>query len=277
MNVQELFTSNLSMIDRIIRIVCRRAGVFGADQEDFASQAKLRIIEDDYAVLRKYEGRSSLESYLTIVIQRMLADARISARGRFRASAEAQRLGPIGVLLEKLVLRDGRSLDDAMPHLRAVDPNATRESMTKTLGRLPERSVRPRDVELDGVEEVVAGSEPADARVVASEVRRLAHRAETTLRHQLAMLPAVDRSLIRFHFGEEMTLAEIARVMQLPQRPLYRRLESLLQQLRDALTSAGIDRRTAAELVESEKEEMDFGLREREKRDSSPVHQVEET
>jgi len=277
MHSQDLFAANLPLIERIITIVCRRAGVFDADQEDFASQVKLWLIEDDYAVMRKYEGRSSLESYLTVVIQRMLADARTSARGRFRASTEAQRLGSWAVLLEKLVIRDGRSIEEALPHLRAVDPSSTPEQIAETLRRLPERTIRPRDIELDGVDEVVAGGEPADARAVAADVRRLAQRAEQTMRQELAMLPPADRALIRFHFGEEMTVAEIARVMQLPQRPLYRRLESLLQQLRAALASAGIDRRTAADLVDSEKEEMDFGLRGVENDAAQPVHQVEET
>jgi hypothetical protein len=32
-----LFESNLELIDRVIGKVCRRAGMFGADAEDFAS------------------------------------------------------------------------------------------------------------------------------------------------------------------------------------------------------------------------------------------------
>lgn len=275
MTPQDFFTANLPLIERVIAIVCRRAGVLGADRDDFASHVKLRIIDDDYAVIRKYEGRSSFESYLTVVIQRMLADGRIEARGRFRPSSVANRLGPLAILLEKLVVRDRRRLDEAMPHLRAVDATATPEQLLETLKQLPERPARPREVAIDGVEEIVPGVDAADARAIAADVQRLARRAEQTLRQEMAQLPPADRALIRFHFAEEMTVAEIARVLQTPQRPLYRRLESLLQQLRGALTSAGIDRRVVADLVDSGQEELDFGLTEKNR--STPVHHMEET
>ena len=34
--------------------------------------------------------------------------------------------------------------------------------------------------------------------------------------------------LIRFRFGSSMSIADISRILRLPQRPLYRRLEALL-------------------------------------------------
>jgi hypothetical protein len=58
-----------------------------------------------------------------------------------------------------------------------------------------------------------------------------------------------------------MSLADVARITQLPQRPLYRRLASLLVQLRRALADAGIDRAAAVGLIgQNETNEMDFGL-----------------
>src|SRR3954466_2259533 len=128
MQLQDLFEANLGTIERVISIVCWRARLFGPDAEDFASEAKLALIENDYAVLAKYEGRSSLDTFLTVVIQRLLADSRTKAKGRWHASTEASRLGPAAVLVETLILRDGRSLDEAMPHIQATHPELTRES-----------------------------------------------------------------------------------------------------------------------------------------------------
>src|SRR5688500_2017196 len=116
MNAKELFEANLGELERVTAIVGRRALLSVPDPGDFASEAKLARIEEDYAVLRKWEGRSSLDTFLTVVVQRLLADARTRARGRWHASAEAQRLGPTAVLLETLVRRGGRTLDEAMPH-----------------------------------------------------------------------------------------------------------------------------------------------------------------
>jgi len=260
MNASDLFAANLGLIDRIIGIVCRRAGLFGADAEDFASEAKLALIEEDYAILRKYEGRSSLETYLTVVIRRLLADMRTRTKGRWHASSEAERLGPVAVALETLVRRDGRTLDEALTHIRAADAGVTREMLGEMLRRLPERTGRPRAVDLEGIAHGIAGGETADARAVAGDLHRLSAIAGNALRELLAELPAEDRVLLRLRYGSEMTIADISRMMRLPQRPLYRRLEWLLARLRGALTGAGIDRKAAAELVGSDATEMDFGL-----------------
>lgn len=260
MNARDLFTANLGLIDRIIGIVCRRAGLFGADAEDFASETKLALIEDDYAVLRKYEGRSSLETFLSVVIRRLVADSRTRAKGRWHASSEAQRLGSTAVLLETLVRRDGRTLDEALTHIRAVHANVTREELEQILRRLPERTARPRAVEFDGIANAVSGGESADARAIAGDMHRLSAVAGQALRGLLAELPAEDRVLLRLRYGSEMSIADISRMMRLPQRPLYRRLEWLLARLRNALTDAGIDRKTAAELVGSDASDLNFGL-----------------
>src|SRR5947208_3040379 len=41
------------------------------DVEDFASWVKLRLIDGDYAVIRKFQGRCSPATYLTVVIRRL--------------------------------------------------------------------------------------------------------------------------------------------------------------------------------------------------------------
>ncbi|MFL6247492.1 MAG: sigma-70 family RNA polymerase sigma factor [Thermoanaerobaculia bacterium] len=261
MTPKDLFETSLGVIDRVIAIVCRRAHLFGPDAEDFASEVKLALIEDDYAILRKYEGRSSLDTFLTVVIQRMLADARTRAKGRWHASTEAQRGGPTAVLLETLVRRDGRSLDEALPLVRAIDPRVTREALASMLEHLPARMGRPRTVAIEAIGDVIPGGEAADARVLARDTERTSNAAAATLRAFMSHLAAEDRVLIRLHYVSGMSVADVARITQLPQRPLYRRLESLLVQLRRALAEAGIDRRAAAELVgQSEVIEMDFGL-----------------
>lgn len=261
MQPRELFEANLGTIERVIAIVCHRARLYGADAEDFASEVRLSLIENDYEILGKYEGRSSLDTFLTVVIQRLLADARTRAKGRWHASTEAQRIGPIGVQLELLVRRDGRSLDEALPHIRAVDPDITREALAVMLDRLPERVGRPRVVDLEPIGHAIAGGESADARAIDGDRQRASDVAGNTIRELLQALPSDDRLLIRLRFASDMTIADISRMMRLPQRPLYRRLESLLVRLRGALVDAGVDGSTVDELVGGAfGKEMDFGL-----------------
>src|SRR5260221_13711456 len=107
MNPGDLFRANLSLIDRTIDRICRRSRLFGPDAEDFASDVRLALIADDYAVLGKWEQRSALATFLAVVVQRMLADHRVKAYGRRHPAAEPQRLGEAGVALDGLP-RSGR-------------------------------------------------------------------------------------------------------------------------------------------------------------------------
>src|SRR5687767_9861715 len=92
------FEENLGAIERAIARVCREARLDGADAEDFASSVRLALLADDCAILRKFEGRSSMPTYLTIVVRRLLFDE-LRATGRWYASSEAQRRGPVAVQL----------------------------------------------------------------------------------------------------------------------------------------------------------------------------------
>src|ERR1043165_8030166 len=125
MDCQELLRSTLPFVERLARFVCRNAHVVGADVEDFASTVKLALIEDDYSILRAWEGRSSLATYLTVIMQRLLANERFRTLGRWRPSAEATRLGDAAVQLEMLLVRDERTLADAIPIVRALDATLT--------------------------------------------------------------------------------------------------------------------------------------------------------
>jgi RNA polymerase sigma factor (sigma-70 family) len=260
MRPQDLLEANLPLVNTIIGRVCRRSRLIGAAAEDFASTVKIALIENDYALLRDAAQRSSLPAYLTVVIQRMAVDERFRAFGRWQPSAAARAMGETGMLAETLLGRDRRSMDEALPLLRAVDPSITRERLQQIAAALPERPPRPRAVELDAGFERFASPESADARAIAGEAARIAFRTSTTVRAALDALPAEDQALIRLRFGSSMSIADISRMLRLPQRPLYRRLESLLSSLRSALGDAGIGAADVEELIGSPAAEMRFGL-----------------
>jgi RNA polymerase sigma factor (sigma-70 family) len=257
----ELFRANLSLVDRVITGVCRRAGLRDADAEDFASTAKLALMENDYAILRTYEGRSSLGTFLTIVVQRLLSRERARMWGRWHSSAEAERLGPAAVLLEKLLVRDGRSIDEAMPLVRALDPSLDRTAVQELAARLPSRAPRARLVPLPDTEDQFEAAERTDQRVREADARETSERAARVVRETLAVLPLEDRMLMRFRFGAELSIADTARLLGVPQRPLYRRIEVLLRQLREALEREGVDAALVADVISAAGSEgMDFGL-----------------
>jgi len=260
MNPADLFRANLALIDRTIDRVCRRSRLFGPDAEDFASEVRLTLMSDDYAVLRKWEQRSSLATFLTVVVQRMLADLRVKAYGRWHPSAEAQRLGESAMVLERMIRRDRRTIEEAVPLVRTIDPSLTRAEIETMARRLPPRSERPRAVDVDDTaERAFVSRDGADARALGGERAELSARTSSIMRDTLAGMTAEDRTILRFHYGSSMTLADIARALRVPQRPLYRRIERLHNVLRDALAGAGIDGSLIGELIGAADAEMDFG------------------
>jgi RNA polymerase sigma-70 factor, ECF subfamily len=74
--------------------VCREVRLDGAAAEDFASSLRLAFLKDDCAILRSFEGRSSLPSFLTIVVRRLFIDERrLEGRWVFVGGSTAARTG----------------------------------------------------------------------------------------------------------------------------------------------------------------------------------------
>ncbi|HEV7766129.1 MAG TPA: hypothetical protein VGQ76_14085 [Thermoanaerobaculia bacterium] len=262
MNPQTLFESSLDTIEKTIALVCRRGRLRGADAEDFASSVRIALLENDCAILRKHSGISSLGAYLAVVIDRMLSDGRARTMGRFYASAEATRLGPAAVMLELLVRRDRRPFEEALPILRASFAEVTRQDAERMLQRLPERTPRLQFIDLEDVDLPLAAPAGADQHAIELEQQRLSRQTARILRDTLASFSLEDRTMLRLHYGMSQSIADVSRMMRLPQRPLYRRLEHTLAQLRGALEKAGIDARSIPDLLAGALgDDFDFGLR----------------
>ena len=118
MNHQRLFTDNLELIERLVRISGRRHHLSPVEQQDFAGYVNLELLKDDCATLRKFQNRSSWWTYLATVVEKLALDFLIQRWGRWRPSAMAEKLGPVAVILDRLVHRDGHPLEEAMEILR---------------------------------------------------------------------------------------------------------------------------------------------------------------
>ena len=248
MTREELFLAELPLIERVIAWVCARRSLRGADAEDFAQTVKTRLIENDYEILGKYQGRSSLKTFLTVVVNRMYLDFQNRRLGKWRPSAAARREGPLAMRLERLIHRDGLTFDEACGELLS-DPRepTTREELHALSLRLPWRpSRRPK----------TSVGEPSHHEDGARELERaerqaLANRTFCVIRRWLDALPPPDRLFMRLQFESRFTIAEAARRLGLEQKPLYRRSLDLLAELRKQLEAEGIGVREAQELLET--------------------------
>ena len=236
----DLYLANADVIERAIASVCRRNHVFGVDAEDFASTARVHLIEDDHAVLRRFEGRSSLPTYLVVVVSRQFQDWRNAKWGKWRPSAEARRLGPTAVRLETLTVRDSLSLDEAYELLRTkYQIPESRAAIEQLAARFPIR--HKRSFVDDGVIETLPTSlEAPDTMLLEREASSVARDVSGVLQDELRKLTAQDRLILKMRFEDDYPIADIARALRLDAKPLYRRIERLLTTLRSALESAGM-------------------------------------
>lgn len=249
-NPEALFLDNLGWIERVAASVCRRHGLGGDDADDFASWAKMKLVEDDYAALRKFRGESSITTYLTVVVAMLYRDYRVSRWGRWRPSAAAQRRGRVAVRLETLVHRDGHRLDQAGEILRTSGETELPDGeLARILAALPDRApMRPVEV---GPEPLggAPSAERADDRVLGAEAEAERRAADEALARALARLPPEDRLILRMRFWEELSVADIARGLDLPQKPLYRRIDRALAELRRHLEASGVSRERVRALL----------------------------
>ncbi len=243
------FLECLDSIDRIVASLCRRHGLRGDDADDFASLAKLHLIEDDYAVVRKFRGESSISTYLAVVLAMLLREYRVQRWGRWRPSAEARRKGDLAVRLETLVYRDRLRFAEAAEVLRSSGETAQSDrELGEMLTSLPRRTpIRPMEVGpdlLDGAE----GTFAADDIVERESATYEQDSAKAALDGAMSRLAPEDLLIVRLRFWEEMTIAEVARALKIEQKPLYRRIERVLGELRASLLASGLSREQA-ELV----------------------------
>jgi RNA polymerase sigma factor for flagellar operon FliA len=262
-SVEQLYLAQLETIRKLAAYACRRYGFGREEVEDFTQHVLAKIWADGCAVLRKFQGRSNLASYLAVVVQRALQDYVNSRWGKWRPSKAALRQGQLAIDLETLLVRDRLGFDEACRTLRYRGATATDAKLTEIAARLPPPSPR----RTGGPHEGAGGSGSGDLRGAAAPGRREPVAAESaddgirqSERHErwqhamqalaaaLAALPAED-CLIAKMLGDGFKVVKIAPRLGLDQKKLYKRKEKIMARLREALESAGVSAADVADIL----------------------------
>jgi RNA polymerase sigma factor for flagellar operon FliA len=243
---ERTFLDNLVTIDRVIGVITRRHSLGAAEAEEFASWARARLIDGNYAALRKFGGRSSLATYLSVVIGNLFLDYRNSIWGRWRPSAAALRLGPIGIRIEELLYREGHSLRETIGVLQSAGVTLSDAEISRLAAKIPPRE-KASEVPLEKADS--AGV--IDFRPTATPAAEDSEVA-VAVRAALEQLPAEEQVIVRMRFWDDLTVADIARALRIEQKPLYRKLEAIQKHLRAALTARGIDEERVADVLAGE-------------------------
>ncbi len=244
---RELLLANLALLRDVVRFLGRRYRLNAEQIDDLDSLVRLRMVEDDYAVLRAWRQQSSIETYLNIVVQRLFHDYRNQIWGRWRPSAAALRLGPPAIKLEELLYRDDMSFAEAC-EVMALLQLGDRDTLAELYAQLPARTGRPRLEPLTAAVDArpAPALNPEEAVVRHAQEEQLAAAMVAALRR----LQAKDRLLLRLRFGEGLSMREVAELLATGEKSLFKRLKTLMRNMKRQLRRSGLDEDDVRRLLE---------------------------
>lgn len=243
---EQIFLGHLEHIEAIIAHCCRRSRFQPEEAKDFGQEVMVKLIEDNYAVFRLFKGRSNIKTYLTVVIKRLLLDYQDHIWGKWRPSAEAEKLGRLAMRLERLLVRDGLTFDEACQTLWGEGVTESELELKDLAAKLPPRSLR-RFVSAESLESEASHDPRPDEQSEQKEWAADWKRITAKLFQALATLPAEDQLLIRMR--TEFKVVDIARLRKMDQKSLYRRLEKIYARLRKELERLGVRRQDLENLL----------------------------
>jgi RNA polymerase sigma factor (sigma-70 family) len=238
----------LKTTERLAKTLGRRRGLSPEDAEDFAQDALLKVMDNDHAILRKFRGESSMATYLASVVSFYFKDWTNSRWGKYRTPKLGRRLGEPAITLHRLLVRDGLSFAEACEKLR------TERGVGLTDAELAEIAAKLRlkfrhQIESADVLITVPAPDTADGNIVDQEKLALWQRIDETLRRWRADLTEQDALIAGYWIDDGLKFVEIAKLVGMPQKRVYERVDALRKQLRRLLEDGGIDGSTVRDLL----------------------------
>jgi hypothetical protein len=220
---EQLIAQQRSHFGRVVQDLARRHHLAPQEIEELRIVVDRALERNNYELLRAFDGRSTWETYLSTVVTRLFFEFQGDMWGPWRPTPRASRLGPAGILLEELVVRDGLAIPEAIHVMRTthrVDvPQARLEQMAAQL-------------ELH--------AEHARAANATRETSSQTVDVQSALRDAMALLLPDDRLILAMRFGDGQPLTRIAKVMKIDARPLQRRIDQAKEVIRTSLQMQGV-------------------------------------
>jgi RNA polymerase sigma factor (sigma-70 family) len=237
-------------VARAVAFVANTFRLSAGDAEELASDVWVKLLDREARVLRRFRGRARIGTYLVKVARNLLLDRRNKEWGRWRPSSAARRTGAVGVALDRLLTRDGLSLDAAEQSLKCAGIVPNDVSLSSVAALLPVRQKRTF-VDEGVLESLASDDQDSPGRPCSLERARTARGVQRALDSALATLSAADRQLLSWRFVDGLTIAAIAPLAGLEARTLYRRFDKIMGHLRHQLEARGVDSTTGRWLTEA--------------------------
>jgi RNA polymerase sigma factor (sigma-70 family) len=235
---EQLFLSNLKHIEKAAKHAARRHRFRQEDAEEFISEVEVKIIEDNYRVIRMHQGKSTLRTYLTSVVHNFLRDYTDHLWGKWRNSAEAGRQGNIATKIEDLLGKEEYTQDEAYEILRTnLKAAISRHQFDEIVTSLPHRARRRIEGE-EALPPLPAKDPTPEENLLNQEQKNRLEQILDIFAECRAAFPKEDQFILKM--CGEFKPGEIAKVLGLDARDLYRRIDRLKQALRKELERRGV-------------------------------------
>ena len=226
-------------VDAAILRTARRFRLSADEAADLRSELWLKISARQGRLVRRFRGQASIETYLASVAHNLLLDQRNHLWGRWRPCLAARQHGRLGVLIDRLIRRDGLTEAEAESWLRAAYPHADLSVLPSLCEQL---RVKPRRTFVDAeFIDDYRSQRPVDLRAQ-TDAARGRQFALRQLRRALQSLSPADRLLLVRRYAHGATVASLAEDGSRPAKPIYRRCEQLLRAVRHTLERGGVTR-----------------------------------
>ena len=233
----------------------QRSGVHDRDEAmEVYTLVCERLAEDDCMRLRRWDpAKGRLGAWLAVLVRRVMVDWVRSRAGRRRLFGAVQQLDPRhqqvfqlyywndrtpSEIAEELSVAGARpvGLVDVLAALDAIH-DAMTERHFRELVSMTSRSKPPVSLEAEFEEGRIDPPDPGPA----ADVRLAARERDVALDAALAALPDEDAAIVRLHYFQGLSLADVRRALHLPELSRAR-----LGDIIDALKSALVDQPAAA-------------------------------
>ena len=234
MTFEQLILQQRPHVERVIQDLARRHFLASAELHDFRAAVERALEQNDYELIRAFDGRSTWETYLQTVVTRQFFLFQAALWGDWRPSAVAVRLGPAAMLLEELVVRDRFRVNDAIEWMRTTH-----------------RVDLPRHRVLHMAERLgLPGADVAERRPVSGPLPVPDGRLRAALADALALVEPDDRLILELRFRDRQPLTRIAALLKIDARPLQRRIDTITSVIRESLLTQGIATHDVEALLE---------------------------
>lgn len=243
-----LLETNLPLIQRKLRSLSRHGGLPPHEAEEFRSWALFKLVDDDYRILGRWEGRSTFSGYLTVVLRNLLRDYQIRLWRKWRPCAASCRRGKEAMLLERLIVRDGLSIAEAVERLRIEQGvSLSPDEVAQLAAAFPRRQVWRQVSDSELLQVAIDGQ--VESRVEEKERARIARRLHELLVPLLQSLPAEERLILKLYFFDGFSMAAISPIVGRSQRELFAMRDRCLKRLRRSLDEGGMDSEQVRDLL----------------------------